>query len=313
MEDFQHRELNYAPSEARKFRKHLIILTDDFPQLIDNAIIEACDGVLSRLDETRDEVIRNTLFYVYFTRAELALPSLRRIAACGGLYAPPPFFAKAPFSEVSGFAVSTYNLAGSILGEEPFMGLEVMSQLSQAAEITANVPGDFVEIGVFSGSSALVSLIHMRALGVKRKCWLLDTYSGFDYAAAKDSADMIWQGTHRMDFKSTIERIQSLMSETGQEAHVVQNNICVDNLPEGVGPIAFANIDVDMNEAVYAALCKVGKKMVKRGVMVVEDPTSTPGLYGAYLALSDFLLTELGKKFVSIRTTTQYFLVRVGD
>jgi hypothetical protein len=46
------------------------------------------------------------------------------------------------------------------------------------------------------------------------------------------------------------------------------------------------------------------------GIVIAEDPTATPALYGAYLAMSEFLETEIGKKFLPIFKYGQYFLLR---
>jgi hypothetical protein len=308
---FHHREIDYSPKQMRMLRRNLFVVSD-FPPSIDESIKMECDGIVSTIDDFNDDMVRNSVFYVYFSRAEMALPSLRRIVACGGLFAPPPHFSKVPFHLVSTHAYNSFNHAGILLGHEPFTGLEVASQLCQAAELTRSIPGDFVEVGVFSGSSALVSLLHMRSIGVQRRCYLLDTYTGFTYESAKSSSDMIWGGTHLQEKGPSIDRIEALMAHTGQETHVVPNNICTDPLPSEIKSIALANIDVDLYDAIASALNKVGELMAVRGIMVVEDPTGVPGLYGAYLAMSDFLETELGKKFVAVRTTTQYFLVRVS-
>lgn len=36
-----------------------------------------------------------------------------------------------------------------------------------------------------------------------------------------------------------------------------------------------------------------------------------PHGYGAYLALDEFMNSFIGRQFVAVRTTTQYFLIRV--
>jgi len=305
---FQHREVNYSPDKIRLVRQKLYALTDNNVAFHED-LIKLCDGLIYSLDGFSDADVRNSAFYIYFSRAEKALPALRRIVKCGGVFAPPPIFDKVPFLAVSAQAIDSLNMAALRLDCEA--GSETGAQLCQAAELTRGLQGDFVEIGVFSGGSALASLMHMQNIGVSRRCWLLDTYSGFTYEAAKESSDVIWAGTHLMDPNMTIERIQRLTSNTVHDVHVVANNICVDDLPREIEAIAFANIDVDMYDAVLAALTKIGPRMVKRGIMVVEDPTATPGLYGAYLALNEFLDSELGKKFISVRTTTQYFVIRI--
>lgn len=312
-----HWHIDYSPARMRAVRKHLYALTDN-PILINTNITDQCDGILSNLDGLSDDEVRNSGFYIYYSRGERALPALRRIVDCGGLFAPPPYMNKVPYAEISGNAIESFNEAGMRLGREPFGGLEVASQLCQAVEMTQNLPGDFVEIGVFTGSSALVTQLHMRNRGVLRRCWLLDTYSGFDYDTARESADIIWSNTHAfiaqgapLTPQGSIELLSRLMEGIGHDVRFVQNNICVDEIPDEIESIALANIDVDLYEAVLRALNKVAPKMVHRGVIVVEDPVSLPGLYGAYLALDEFMKSDLGKMFSCVKTTSQYLLIKV--
>lgn len=312
-----HWHIDFSPARMRTARKNLYCVTDN-AILINANISDQCDGVLSNLDELSDDHVRESGFYVYFSRSERALPTLRRIVACGGLFAPPPIFNKVPFSDISTCAIESFNEAGLRLGREPFGGLEIASQLCQAVEMTQHLAGDFVEVGVFTGSSALVTLLHMRNRGITRRCWLLDTFSGFDYDTARESSDIIWSNTHAflvggaaLSPRESIDFLSRRLDGTGHEVHFVENNICVDALPDEIQTVALANIDVDLYEAVLAGLNKVAPRMVHRGVIVVEDPASHPGLYGAYLALDEFMQSDLGKKFTCVKVTTQYLLIRV--
>jgi hypothetical protein len=307
---FVHREMSYQPEAMRQRRQFVYILTDQ-PQGVVREFAAETDGVIGDLRDFSDAKIAASAFYIYYSRAELALPALRRIVDCGGLFAPPPLFTKPQFHAVSAKALDSYNEAGRVLGHEPFMGPEVHAQICQAVELTKDVPGDFVEIGVFSGSSALTALTHLRNIGLKRRCWLLDTYEGFQYQAAAESADMIWANTHVMAKGPTMERISNLMRATGQEVHVVPTEICSQDLPTEITKVALANIDVDMYEAVLTALRKLAPLMAHRGIMIAEDPNSVPGLYGAYLALNEFLESGIGRDFIGVRVSTQYFLIRV--
>lgn len=308
---YSHREIAYDPQTLRKKRPNLFILTNR-PECVVEAFARETDGVVTTLRDFSDAQISETAFYVYFSRAELILPLLRRIVACGGLFAPPPFFDKASFFQISGKALETYNEAGQRLGDEPFGGPVLHAQICQAVEITRHVAGAFVEIGVFSGSSALTALTHMRNLGLRRHCWLIDTFDGFQYATAAESADMIWSNTHILEAQPTVDRVTRLLWETNQDIRIVQGDICSAPLPAEIVRVALANIDVDLYEAVLASLNKLAPVMAHRGVMIVEDATSLPGLYGAYLALQDFLQSPPGRDFVPVNVGEQYFLIRVN-
>ncbi len=315
----QHGEFNYAPEQLRQRRARLYILTDK-PGIVDAQFAGETDGIICDLKDFSDRQIADGAFYIYFSRTAYALPMLRRIIDCGGLFAPPLLCAKAPFAAVSEKALDTYNEVGGLIGNEPYGGIEIHTQICQAIELTKDVRGDFVEVGVYTGSSALTALTHMRNIGIQRRCWLLDTFAGFNYSASEESADIIWTGTHKNDPYDIVnlrainmERIGELFKNTGQEVHLVPSNICSDPLPREIDRIAIANVDCDLYEAVLASLQKIGPRMAHRGIIIAEDPTATPALYGAFLAMKEFLQSGAGKDFMGVQTTTQYYLIKVQN
>ena len=91
---------------------------------------------------------------------------------------------------------------------------------------------------------------------------------------------------------------------------LIKSNICSDNLNNQITKIAVANLDVDMFEPTLDGLHKLSSKIVSGGIIICEDPPSTPALYGALLAMEKFLNTEEGKNYVKIFKGSQYFLLR---
>ena len=78
-----------------------------------------------------------------------------------------------------------------------------------------------------------------------------------------------------------------------------------------IGPVALANIDVDLFEAVDAALMKVAPIVAPGGIIIVEDPGNIPLLIGARVALNDFMNTVWKDQFLSIYMESgQTFLLR---
>ena len=55
-----------------------------------------------------------------------------------------------------------------------------------------------------------------------------------------------------------------------------------------VDKICFANLDVDIYEAVLQGLLRIHEKLVISGIILVEDKGNTPQLVGACVALSEF-------------------------
>ncbi len=184
--------------------------------------------------------------------------------------------------------------------------------IAQAIEMTKDVEGNYVEIGVFEGTSGCMALNYLKESSIKRKCYFLDTYSGFDYEEAKESFDGYWSGTHNLGKSSRLmERIEKIFSKKGIAFKLVKSNICSDSLPKEIKKIAVCNIDVDMYDAVAASLKKVSNLISPNGVMILEDFGHTPLLGGANLAVREFLSSKEGKKFISIYMASgQYFLIR---
>ena len=296
--------------------KHNLTTLSNRPHLFSKELISACDGVLSDLSSLSSSEIAASAFYIYFSRGDFALPYLKRIIQEGGILAGPDLYRKVSLWENNYSCIEIYNQITGLLQTQPKGGIAIFSALMQAIDATRHVQGDYVEIGVFSGSSALAALLYMQRIGIKRRCWLLDTYAGFNYEASKKSPDIKWYGTHnswgKVTFQGTeaVERIKRLTQHTSQEVHPQEFNVCVDDLPADIEHIVMANLDVDIYEGTLRGLRILAPRMVDGGIIATEDPTSTPGLYGAYYALHEFLESEEGKDFICLRIDTTYFLIK---
>jgi Macrocin-O-methyltransferase (TylF) len=307
---FTHRERRFDIHEVRKLKDTVYILTDmtafqDIQLLVDS------DGILSSLDGLDDADVAASAFYVYFSADELCVEPIRRIIACGGMFVPPMQFSKTTYSRVARPVAATLAESEAAVGQL-FCGEELHENVCQAVDMTRDVEGDFLEIGVFSGSSAVTAMTHMRNRGIARKCWLMDTFEGFTYAEAASSADGIWSGTHLMAAAPQQALLAARMKNVGQDFELVKGNICADPIPPGIEKLALVNVDVDMYEATLAALTKVAPLVAPRGIIICEDPASTPGLYGAFVAMDEFLASAEGRRFVRVFVRSQYFLIKVG-
>lgn len=190
---------------------------------------------------------------------------------------------------------------------EPKFSLADYENLIQALESTRNVPGDFVEVGVYRGRSAHCVLSYFKAAGWRRRAWFMDVFSGFTYAEAAASKDACWNGSHT---DSPEEHVRTWLSEF-PDAYVLRHNIITDPLPAGLQTIAVANIDVHLYEAVAAALKRLSPLTVPGSILVLEDQGHTPPLGGAWLAVHEFLGSTLAEPFTPIHLASgQMFLVR---
>ena len=185
--------------------------------------------------------------------------------------------------------------------------LSDFENLLQMVEITRNVNGDYVEIGVYQGRSSHCILEYMRRAGIPKTVYCMDVYEGFNYEAAEHSQDAVWFGSHT---ETSVARVKEFL-KLYPNAEVIKLDIIGSHLPEKIGPIALCNIDVDMYEAVEAALKKVSPRISSGGFIVVEDAGHTPYLAGANLATMEFMKSDLGAAFIPIYMQSgQYLFVR---
>ncbi|MEP6512759.1 MAG: TylF/MycF/NovP-related O-methyltransferase [Parafilimonas sp.] len=275
--------------------------------------------VIRSLDEIPESDIPDSLFYIYFTCDSVALPILKKIIHSGGQILPPMNFytdLRTSYRFVNHLAHNALKKTWSKSERLRLLDMIVHENLCEALELTRDIEGDYVEVGVYLGGSALTALNYINeqrknGLVQSRKAWLLDTYDGFNYTEAKQSGDIMWFGSHKLyGTEATKMYLKDTLKDAGVEFELIQGNICSDNLPSSINKICVANIDVDMYEPTLAALNKVAGYIPKGGIIISEDSTATPGTYGAYLAMNEFLETEIGKKFMPIFKKGQYFLIK---
>lgn len=177
----------------------------------------------------------------------------------------------------------------------------------QAIGATRRLEGDYLEIGVFQGKSAIVALEYMKQAALERECWFLDTFEGFAYDEAARSADALYYGTHT---ETSLEQIRKRLSGY-ERVHVEKCDVISEPLPASIKRCALVNIDVDMYEATAAALRRAHPLMVPGGIMMVEDYGHTPLILGAQLAVHQFLDSEAGRSYTPIYLRSGYlFLTR---
>ena len=277
--------------------------------------IERQEGpVLKSLDSLSVSEIANSVFRVYYTCDSDALPVIKKIQQAGGRFIPHIDTEKTSYRFINRNAHEALKKTWQKKDRISHLNIGVHENICEALELTKGVEGDYVEIGVFLGGSALTALnfFHQIELSQAKKAWLFDTFDGFSYEQAQRSADMIWANTHRlMGVEQTKEYIKETFRGSSTPFELIELNICESKLPESIQKISVANIDVDMYEPTLAALSKCAERMSVGGIMICEDAASTPALYGALLAMNDFLDSETGKCFLPIFKKDQYFLLKL--
>lgn len=187
--------------------------------------------------------------------------------------------------------------------------LQVHGNLCQALEMTKNLEGDIVEIGVYLGGSAQTILNYLKNISLKRNVYLLDLFEGFTDEGSKQSSDTFWYGTHG-EGKNGIEKVQKRLKVVDYPFTPIKCDIYKEELPKEINNIVLANIDVDIYDATLAGLQKIDQKLVSGGIIICEDPAATPGTIGSYVAMTNFLESEQGKNYTKIYLESQYFLLK---
>ena len=110
--------------------------------------------------------------------------------------------------------------------------------------------------------------------------------------------------------EATKKAIADAVADIGVPFELIEANICAADLPASINKISVANVDVDMYEATRDALNKCAERIADGGIIICEDAAATPALYGAYLAMNEFLATPSGRRFIPVFKQGQYFLIK---
>jgi len=132
-----------------------------------------------------------------------------------------------------------------------------------------NIKGNVAELGVYKGNSAF--LLSRFAKRMKTKCYLFDTFTGFD---ANDIVGLD-KNTEKTRFSDTsLEAVQSLMGDN-------TNNVFVKGyFPESLEQVGeidafnFVHIDCDLEKPFLAALEYFYPRLVKGGFLIMHDYSS---------------------------------------
>jgi len=184
--------------------------------------------------------------------------------------------------------------------------------LCQVLAATRHLAGSYLEVGTYFGSSACVALAFMEEIRLQREAYFIDTFSGFDYPEAHESPDWTWAGSHRCDGEAKVRlRLEARVNKP-DIVHVIQANILHPGaLSQVKAPIAVANIDVDLKEAVDASVRAVWPLLAPGGVMIVEDAGHTPWLLGARVALEDAAEVIFPQPLLRLQLESgQYLLIK---
>ena len=160
-----------------------------------------------------------------------------------------------------------------------------------------DIPGDFVECGVWRGGAAFLMAELLRRVGVRdRKVWLFDSFEGLPPPAAVDgpaarryaaeTADPYYYDNCRV----ALEDVQATARQLGLTDYIEFVKGWFDQtLPaqrERVGPIAVLRLDCDWHASVRCCLDNLYDSVVDGGFIALDDYFH---IDGCALAVHEFL------------------------
>ncbi|MDB5321801.1 MAG: putative methyltransferase [Phycisphaerales bacterium] len=166
---------------------------------------------------------------------------------------------------------------------------DAMYGLWRAVEyvVRCNIPGDFVECGVYRGGSTAMAVEAFRHFGDKtdRRFYLYDTFAGMtaptqrdvDFAGRTPDQHLRTWGVKTIDgmANSPLDEVRANLLRTGLAADrfvFVQGKV-EETIPGTVppGPISILRLDTDWYESTRHELIHLFPRLVPGGVLIVDD------------------------------------------
>lgn len=165
-----------------------------------------------------------------------------------------------------------------------------------------NIPGDFVECGVWKGGSSMLIAKTLQKFGVTdRNIWMYDTYEGMVEPGVEDKdlmggkAHDIWTKLKNDDKSgwcvSSLDEVKNNLNLTGYSSdhlHFIQGMV-EDTIPFNIpkGNIALLRLDTDWYESTKHELEHMYPLLINKGVFIIDDYGHW---VGAKKALDEYLL-----------------------
>ncbi|HAD35267.1 MAG TPA: macrocin O-methyltransferase [Chitinophagaceae bacterium] len=150
-----------------------------------------------------------------------------------------------------------------------------------------NIPGDFVECGVWKGGSSMLIAKTLQKFGVNdRKIWMYDTYEGMSEpgeedkdvggaaatilleSASKEDQESVWCYSSLDEVKLNLQKTEYSESFMffikGKVEDTLPNEIPSEN-------IALLRLDTDWYESTKHEMRYLFPKLVKNGVLIIDD------------------------------------------
>ncbi|MEO6694907.1 MAG: TylF/MycF/NovP-related O-methyltransferase [Ignavibacteria bacterium] len=151
--------------------------------------------------------------------------------------------------------------------------------------IENNIPGDFIECGVWKGGNTMVvALTLMKLNSTDRKIYLYDTFEGMSAPTEKDisykneDAEVEWSDSMKGSINewcySPIDEVKNNLSSTGypKDKLIFVKGKVEDTIPETLPEnISILRLDTDWYESTYHELVNLYPLLSKNGFLIIDD------------------------------------------
>jgi len=189
----------------------------------------------------------------------------------------------------------------------PYTATSVQRQyaLYQAVQyVVANqIPGSFVECGVFRGGSSLLAALAFSELGDRRDLWLYDTFAGMTPPTEFDSKrnlsaertaehfENLESGDHNEWCYASLEDVKRCLAIAGypnDKVHYVVGDVAKTLAETKPGQISILRLDTDFYDSTKAELEHLYDLLAPGGILLIDDYGSWDG---ARKAVDEYLAT----------------------
>jgi O-methyltransferase len=173
--------------------------------------------------------------------------------------------------------------------------VERMHALHEAVAfvVRGDVPGDYVECGVWRGGSSMLAALQLQRLGdAERRLWLYDTFAGMPEPTARDTVERYSGQDARAEWArqqagevnlwcyGSLDEVRANMLSTGlaeRRLELVPGKV-EDTLPALAPPrISVLRLDTDWYESTRHELVHLFPRLSPGGVLIVDDYGAWPG------------------------------------
>jgi hypothetical protein len=171
------------------------------------------------------------------------------------------------------------------------IGNRRMTNLRQITEyvIANNIPGDFIETGVWRGGACIMARAIMKAYGVTdRRVWVADSFCGLPAPNPKYAADANDNHHAFSELMVSLEEVKSNFSKYDllDDQVVFLKGWFSETLPHAdINCLAVLRLDGDMYESTMDGLTNLYDKVSSGGFVIVDD---FGAVEGCQRAVGDF-------------------------